>query len=210
MQHKKITHLVENFRKRNMQGIFCENRSEALSLILESIPPASSVGFSGSMTLESLGVIKQLEARGNKVFNPYQEGINKEESLNRRKLGAQAEFYLASANAVSLSGELVFFSGWGNRTAGVSNAKNAIIVCGLNKITPDLPCALKRAREYATPLNCKRLGNWKTPCLEKGSCQEEICFPPKYKRMCCQVLVIESEVTFGRLKVVLVGEDLGF
>jgi len=210
MDHKKITDLIENLGKRNIQGIFCEDKSEALRLLMESVPPASSVGFSGSVTLESLGVIKQLETRGNKVFNPYQEGISRQESLNRRRLGTQAEFYLASANAVSLSGELVFFSGWGNRTAGVSNAKNAIIVCGLNKITPDLPGALKRAREYATPLNCKRLRNWKTPCLEKGSCQEEICFPPKYKRMCCQVLVIESEVTFGRLKIVLVGEDLGF
>jgi len=210
MHHKKIDHLIENLRKRYIEGFFSEDKDEALKMLLESIPLDSSVGFSGSMTLESLGVIKQLEQRGNKVFNPYQAGISREESLNQRRLGAQAEFYLASANAVSLSGELVFFSGYGNRTAGISNAKNAIIVCGLNKITPDLPSALKRAREYATPLNCQRLKNWNTPCLEEGVCQKEICFPPEYKRMCCQVLVIESEVTFGRLKIILVGEELGF
>jgi acyl-CoA hydrolase len=129
--------------------------------------------------------------------------------LELRRQGAQADYYLASANAISEKGELVFFSAYGNRTAGIAYAKNIIIVAGINKIVPTLEEAVKRAREYATPLNSKRL-NWAAPCLADGICRKEICFAPEYKRMCCQILVIEAEVTLGRLRVILIGEKLGF
>ena len=177
--------------------------------LLSIIPHGASVGISGSKTLEQLGIVSKLEARGNKVFNQYKDGVSREEGLKLRQQGTGADYYLTSANAVSYDGELVFFSGYGQRIAGISNAKNVIVVCGINKITPDINTALKRAREYVTPLNCKRL-NWNSACLDKGLCRREVCFSPEYKRMCCQVLIIEAEVTPGRLKFILVGENLGF
>lgn len=205
----RINSLISNWQKRNIMGIYSEDKAEAADKILEIIPQAASVGFSGSQTLEQLGVIKRLDSRGNRVFNPYKTGISREENLRLRKLGAQADYYLASANAISLRGELVFFSAWGNRTAGISYAKNVILTCGINKLVPNIEEAIKRAREYATPLNCKRL-SWDTPCFKDGICRKEICLFPEYKRMCCQILIIEAEVTPDRLKVILVGEELGF
>jgi len=205
---EKIINLAKNWQKRNILGIYCDNKEQAADKILEIIPPSASVGISGSQTLEQLGMVKRLEARGNKVFNQYKAGISREEDLELRRQGVQADYYLASANAVSLKGELVFYSGYGNRTGGISYAKNLIVVCGINKLTQNVEEALKRSREYATPLNCKRL-NWNTPCLRDGICRKEICLFPEYKRMCCQVLIIEAEVTPDRLKVILVGENLG-
>ncbi len=205
----RIDKLIKNLKKRNILGIYCENKNAASQKILEIIPQESAIGFSGSVTLDQLGIVMELEARGNKIFNPYRKEISREESLELRRQGASADFYLASANALSEGGELVFFSGYGNRTSGISYAKNVIIVCGINKINANLSEALKRAREYATPLNCKRL-NWNSACFPGGVCREEICFAPEFKRMCCQTLIIESEVAPDRLKVVLVGENLGF
>ncbi len=204
-----IKKLLAAWQRRNIQGLYCQNKEEALEEILKIIPLSASVGISGSQTLDALGMVKSLEARGNTVFNQYKSGISREESLELRRRGTQADYYLASANAISQKGELVFFSGYGNRTAGVSYAKNLIVVAGINKLTPDLSQALKRAREYATPLNCKRL-NWQTPCVKDGICRESICFSPEYRRMCCQVLVIEAETAPGRTRVILVGENLGF
>jgi len=206
---KMIDSLIRNWQKRNISGFYCEDKSEAIDKILKIIPASSTIGFSGSVTLDQLGIIKRLDARGNKVFDPYKAGINRDESLGLRRQGAAADYYLASPNAVSEKGELVFFSGYGNRTAGVSYAENVIVVAGINKITPNIHEALKRSREYATPLNCKRL-KWESPCLEDGICRQEICFFPEYKRMCCQILIIEAEVTPDRLKVILVGDNLGF
>ena len=206
---KRIENLIKNWQKRNIQGVYCENKLEATDKILEIIPKSNSVGISGSATLNDLGIVNNLEYRGNKVFNQYKSGITQGESLELRKQGAQADYYLASANAISEKGELVFFSAYGNRISGISYARNVVVVCGINKITANLDEALKRAREYATPLNCKRL-NWDTPCLKDGICRREICLFPDYKRMCCQILIIEAEVIQDRLKVVLVGEKLGF
>ena len=205
---KSIDQLLKNWQKRNIAGFYCENKEATLKKLLEMIPQEASVGISGSVSLDELQIVKKLEERGNKVFNQYKK-LSREESLEIRRQGVNADFYLASANAVSLKGELVFFSAYGNRTAGVSNAKNAIIVCGVNKITKDIKDALTRAREYATPLNCKRL-NWDSTCCKDSICREEICLSPEYKRMCCQLLIIEAEVAPGRLNVILVGENLGF
>jgi L-lactate utilization protein LutC len=207
--NKDIDSLINNWKKRNIAGFYCANKQEVAEKIMQIIPQSASVGISGSQTLEQLGVVKRLESRGNKVFSPYKTGISPEENLEIRRQGTQADYYLASANAISLKGELVFFSGYGNRIAGVSYAKNVIVVCGMNKITPNIEEALKRAREYATPLNCKRL-NWNAPCFKDGICRKEICLFPDYKRMCCQILIIEAEITLNRLKVILVGEELGF
>lgn len=206
----KIGNLIKLWSKKNISGIYCADKEAAAAKILELIPSFSSVGISGSVTLEQLAIVRRLDARGTEVFNPYKPGISREESLALRRKGAQdADYYLASANAVSESGELVFFSAFGNRTAGISYARNVLIVCGINKITPNLPEALKRAREYATPLNCKRL-NWLTPCLPDGICRNRICLFPEYKRMCSQILIIEADPSPGRIKVILVGENLGF
>lgn len=206
---KKIINLISNWQKRNIAGIYCKAKEEAVGKILEIIPKSDSVGVSGSVTLDTLGMLDKLEARGNKVFNQYKPGITRGESLEIRRQGILADYYLTSVNAISESGEMVFFSAYGNRTAGISYGKNVIVVSGINKIAGNLEQALKRAREYVTPLNCKRL-DWESACFKDGICHEDVCFSPEYKRMCCQVLIIEAEVTTDRLKVILVGEELGF
>jgi len=206
---KRIVELLQNWQRRNISGSYCPNQEEVADKILEIIPASASIGISGSVTLDSLGIVKRLEARQNKVYNPYKSGITKEQSLEIRRQGAGADYYLASANAISQSGELVFFSGYGNRTSGISYAKKVIVLAGVNKIAANIEEAIKRAREYATPLNCKRL-NWNTPCLKDGICRKNICLFPEYQRMCCQILIIEAEVVPDRLKVILVGENLGF
>jgi L-lactate utilization protein LutB len=151
---KRIESLISNWQKRNITGYYCANKEEAAKKTLEIIPASASIGLSGSQTLDQLGIVKRLEERGNSVVSQYQPGISREESLELRRKGTQADYYLASANAISETGELVFFSGYGNRIAGVSYARNLIVVCGINKLAKDLGAALKRARVYATPLNC--------------------------------------------------------
>jgi hypothetical protein len=206
---KRIDNLIKTWQKRNIAGYWCEDKNVAREKALQIIPVSSSIGISGSVTLDQLDIVKYLESRGNYVFNPYKPGLSRDENLSLRRQGVAADYYLASANAISEKGDLVFFSAYGNRIAGVSFAKNVIVIAGINKLTADIHSALKRGREYATPLNCKRL-NWSSACFAEGICKEEICLFPEYKRMCCQVLIIEAEVTPDRLKVILVGENLGF
>lgn len=209
MERAVVEKLIRFWEKRNMEGSWCENAAEAASRILATIPPDATVGFSGSQTLQQLGVIEALEKRGNTVYNQYKKGVSREESLALRTSGARADYYLASPNAVAKSGEMVFFSAYSNRTVGVADAQNVIIVAGYNKVVDNLEAALQRAREYVTPRNCKRL-NWNTPCYTDGVCRKSACLFPEYKRMCCQILIVEADIEPGRTKVLVVGEELGY
>jgi len=206
---QRISDLIANLKRRNIEGVYVASRDEAREKIKGFILKRASVGISGSKTLDELGIVASLEASDYEVFNQYKPGISREQSLQMRNLGSRADYFLTSCNAISELGELVFFSGYGHRTSGIANADNVIVACGLNKIVPDLEQALKRSRELATTLNCKRL-DWKSACLADGICHKDICLAPDYKRMCCQVLIIESEINPERLKVVIVGENLGF
>lgn len=201
--------VMRNWEKRNIAGLCCGNIDEACGKILEMIPLSASVGFSGSLTLDQLGIVSMLESRGNKVFNQYQPDISREAGLEIRRQGANADYFLTSANAIAQTGELIFLSAYGHRISGIANSKNVLVVCGENKIVPSLQLAVTRAREYVTPWNCKRL-NYNSACFKDGACHNDDCFSPEYKRMCCQLLIIEAEITPGRLKVILVKQELGF
>ncbi|MGD0335480.1 MAG: lactate utilization protein [Candidatus Omnitrophota bacterium] len=206
---ERIKRLLDIWQKRNIGGFYCPDKIAACARVLELIPVSATVGISGSETISQLALVDKLQARGTRVFNQYAKGLAAEESMKMREEGVHADFYLASANAISEKGELVFFSAYGHRISGIANASSVLVICGINKITPNIEEAVKRAREYATPLNCRRL-DWKTPCVKDGICRKEICVFPEYKRMCCQILIIEAEVVPQRIKVILVDEAAGF
>lgn len=205
---ERIEGLFKNFNRRNFGSLYCKTCDEVHAALMERIPESATVGFSGSQTLEQLEIIEMLQSRGNNVLNQYDPSLSSEESLHIRNLSTQADYYLCSANAVSMQGELVFLSAWGHRIAGIASAKHVIVICGINKVVETLQAAIKRAREYAAPLNVKRL-HWETPCAKEGVCQQELCFAPDYIRMCCQMLILESEVVPERLTVIIAGEELG-
>ena len=123
----RIKNLIENWQKRNIQGVFCENKEKAAQKILEIIPVSSTIGISGSVTLDQLAIVKDLEARGNRVFNQYKPGISREENLGLRSQGIGADYYLTSANAISENGELVFLSAYGHRPPHHTHSYKKII-----------------------------------------------------------------------------------
>ncbi|MCX7662046.1 MAG: lactate utilization protein [Candidatus Omnitrophica bacterium] len=207
--NKNIENLFVNLKKRNIPAFYFKDRADFLKEILRIIPKEASIGFSGSQTLSQLGLLNELKERGNPVFDPYQKEISPSESHRIRREATQADFYLVSPNAISLEGEFIFFSAYGNRIAGVAYANKVLIISGINKITPDFNSAIKRAREYSTPLNCKRL-NWKSACFDDGLCKKDICFLPEFKRMCSQILIIENEIIPERISLFLINENLGF
>jgi len=200
---------IENLKRNGMEAFFCDTSEQAKNAILDMIPQGASVGMAGSVTLREMGIIDQLMRGKWKVFNQYLPRLTKEESLEIRKEGTLADYFLSGTNAVTLDGELINLSGMGNKTAGLTYARKVIIVVGGNKIVEDVPQGIKRARDLAAPANAQRL-NFKTPCRDTGTCDYSACRPPNYNRMCNQLLIIEGEGEKGRVTVFLVGEELGF
>jgi len=83
--------------------------------------------------------------------------------------------------------------------------KSVIIACGMNKIVKTVPDAVSRARNYAAPVNAQRF-DIRTPCHETGMCAD--CKSPQ--SICTYIVQTRLCKPAGRIKIVLVGETLGF
>jgi hypothetical protein len=116
-----------------------------------------------------------------------------------------ADVFLTGANGMSLDGQMVNIDGTGNRLAAICYGPNMIlVVAGMNKVEDTLEAAINRARTVAAPMNKQRFANV-TPCDVTGSCADcksEGC-------ICNQILVTRHCRPIGRIKFILVGEDLG-
>lgn len=159
-----------------------------------------TIGMGGSVTLRDLGLYEALSQRSTVYWHWQQPGP---ETLAQ---AAQAQVYLTSVNALAETGQLVNIDGTGNRVAALCfGPTQVVVVAGMNKVAGDLDGAMRRAREVAAPMNAQRFP-LKTPCVANGLCGD--CKGPD--SICAQIVTTRLCKPAGRIKVVLVGEDLGF
>ena len=101
---------------------------------------------------------------------------------------------------------MVNIDGTGNRVAAIIyGPKSIIVVAGMNKVEDTLEDALRRARTVAAPMNCQRF-DLKNPCSVTGTCAD--C--KSETSICNQIVITRHCRPAGRIKFILVGEDLGF
>ncbi|MFW5891568.1 MAG: lactate utilization protein [bacterium] len=202
---KKAENIIENFKKRNIEGFYYPDAETAAEKILELIEDNSSVSWGGSMTLKEIGIFEKLENKNLELFD-RSKAKNSEEKEEIYHRALNADYYLMSSNAVTQSGKLVNIDGRGNRLAAlIYGPKNVIIAAGMNKVVIDEETALKRVRNQAAPANVTRL-NKNTPCAETGRCHE--CQVDD--TICCQTVITRRSGSKNRIKVILIGEELGY
>ncbi len=201
----KIDTVIKNMEKRGIQGHYCETKEAASEMILTMIPDKSLVSWGGSATINALGVKEKLAGRDVEIIDPYGT-TDPAESIERRRQGLMADYYLMSTNAVTIDGELVNIDGTGNRVAALCfGPKKVIIVVGANKLARGLDDALERAKLYAAVPNNVRLKR-NTPCTVTGFCSD--CLSKDC--ICCNIVTTRYCSTTGRIQVILVNENLGF
>jgi hypothetical protein len=76
----------------------------------------------------------------------------------------------------------------------------------MNKVVKTLEDAVERTRTIAAPINTQRFNGLKTPCAVTGSCGD--CISPDC--ICAYLVTTRVSRPANKIKVVLVGEDLGF
>jgi len=212
--YKKACHklqaeqVIKNFKKRGLDGIYCESSDEAVKTICRMVPAGSLVGLGGSETIIESGLVDALRRMDIRLLDRYKEGVSKEEVNEMSRRGLAADIFICSSNAITADGKLVNIDGTGNRVAAmIFGPAQVIVMAGMNKVAPDLAAAIARVRNSAAPANSLRVGV-ETPCSKTGFCQDPHCHPPH--RICCQLVVTEASMTPGRVTVVLVGETLGY
>lgn len=197
--------IVENLKKRHFDAYYVSSKEEAVKKALELIPAEHSVSWGGTLTMDELELKAALTQKGFKLID-RDTATNPEEKSELMHQALMCGTYIMSTNAITQDGQLLNIDGNGNRVAALCyGPKNVLIICGMNKVVKDIEAAYSRARNLAAPANNQRFANSKTPCSLTGECADcisEDC-------ICNQIVYTRTSRPAGRIKVILIGEDLG-
>jgi len=205
----RLENLKEVLKSNNFEAFIAQNAREAGRMVMDKILPKiapESISWGGSMTFVATELYDMLKGYPNaQILDTFDKSLSPEESLERRRQSLLVDLFITGTNAVTRSGELVNLDMIGNRVAGITfGPRNVVVMVGRNKIVEDLDAAIERIKDYAGPTNAMRL-NKKTPCAKTSVCEE--CKSPE--RICNSWTITQKSFPKGRIKVVLINENLG-
>lgn len=214
---KRISRVMENLEKNNMQTYYVESKADVVQKVSELLTEGDTVAVGGSMSIFESGVIDLLHSGKYSFLDRYEKGLSRDEIEKIFVDSFSADAYICSSNAVTENGELYNVDGNSNRVAAICyGPKSVIMVIGCNKIVKDLDAAILRVKTIAAPANCTRLKS-ETYCMGKGECMAFLSDNPDMPsgcnssdRICCNYVVSAYQRKKGRIKVIIVGEELGY
>ena len=207
---------IEALKKNNYEVYYTETREEAKKLALSFIHEGDSVGVGGSVTLDQLDMITALREGNYRFCDRYTGCPEKDDAARRDALSA--DVFLMSSNAITENGELYNVDGTGNRVSAlIYGPKTVLVLAGVNKIVPDIDSAVLRVKTVTAPQNCVRLKQ-PTYCSTTGHClsvdqgkgtdMKAGCNAPC--RICINYVICAQQRFAGRIKVILINEELGY
>lgn len=194
---KEIEIVIKALGVSGIQAFDVETAEEAKEEVLALIPKGAEVFTMTSMTLEEIGVAKEINESGN--YNSVRNKLNSMDRKTQRKemakLGAVPEYAIGSVHAVTQDGKVLIASNTGSQLAGyVYGSGHVIWVVGAQKIVKNIDEGIRRIYEYSLPLESERA---KKAYGVSGSAVNKL-------------LVINKEVLPNRISVVIVRQKLGF
>ena len=202
----RMERTAQALRDNNMYCECADNTQEALEILKDLIEEDDTVTVGGSMTLFEAGVIDFLRDGQYEFLDRYEKGISAEQLKEIYRKAFFSDVFVTSTNAVIENGELYNVDGNGNRVAAmIYGPESVIVIAGYNKIVKDLDEAKTRVQSLAAPANAVRLG-LSTPCTVTGKCMN--C--KSESRICADTVIMARQRTKDRIKVILVGEELGY
>ena len=161
---------VKALRANRMEALLLEDKEEARQYLVNAIDREKTVAFGDSLTLREVGIFQALEERGQKVVNPFR--IPGQDDIEAMYEVFNCYYYLTGSNAVTLDGKILCVDAIGNRVAPMFfGPKEVFIVAGVNKLVDNLEDGRRRIKEFAAPVNARRLGKG-TPCTTLPKCAD--------------------------------------
>jgi len=202
---KILENAAEALKKNGFETAVFSDGASAAAHVLQLVGSGKTVGMGGTMTVEELGLSERLAAARNEIVT-HRPGM---EAAERRRVFRQAQaadFYIASPQAVTRDGKMIFVDGVGNRVSAVSYGPGRVILlAGRNKLVRDTDEGLWRMRNIAALANNIRLKK-NNPCVAAGRCMD--CSSPE--RICNVVTMLWKKPRGTEYSVVLVNEELGY
>jgi L-lactate utilization protein LutB len=205
----RLTDLKVALESNNFDVFMADSQEAAIKTVLEELIPQLSPGtisFGGSMTFVNSGLYKQvLEIPDIEVLDTLDSKFPRKDMYERRRQALLVDLFITGTNAVTETGQLVNLDMLGNRVGAITfGPKNVILLIGRNKLVANIDEAMYRVKNYVAPVNAMRL-DYKTPCVKTSYCEE--CKSPT--RICNTWTITEKSHPKGRVKIVLINEDLG-
>lgn len=211
----RVEKTMKSLERNGIKAFYTENRDGVVPIIKSLLEPNCSVSNGGSETLKQAGVIDLLKSGEYDFID--RTGLEGEELRQAYVRAYGCDAYFCSSNAVTENGELYNVDGNSNRITCIAyGPRQVIMVVGVNKIVANLDEAVDRVKRCAAPPNTVRLG-LDTPCHKTGQCVSLSLENPQMcdgcasdQRVCCNYLVSAKQRHKDRIKVIFVGEELGY
>jgi L-lactate utilization protein LutB len=206
---KRLNEVKKALEDNNFEVFVADNAADASKIVQEEILPktgAKTVSWGGSMTFIATGLYNSIKDNPDmEILDTFNKSLSGEEKIELRRRSLLVDLFITGTNAITEMGQLVNLDMVGNRIGGITfGPKHVVILVGRNKIVSDLEDAMYRIKNYVAPTNSMRL-DMKTPCVKTSHCEE--CKSPD--RICNTWTITEKSFPKGRVKVVLINEDLG-
>ena len=196
--------------KNNFEVFVAADTQSAGAIFLDDILPTIEVktaAWGDSMTFLATGVLDVINTdAGIQMIDPFDAQASPQERWERRRQALLTDLFFTGSNAVTETGVLVNLDMVGNRVAGITfGPRTVVLFIGRNKMVPTLDDAMQRVKNYAAPANAIRHPDMKTPCMKTAVCAD--CSSPD--RICNSWCITEKSFPKGRIKIILINQDLG-
>jgi len=213
----KISKTISALEKNNIKAFYAQSCSEAVEIAKGLLNKGDIISFGGSVTLKECGIMDLISSKDYNLLDRSKEGLSKEDIEKIYRDSFSADVYFSGSNAITENGELYNVDGNGNRVNAIMfGPKSVIIVAGYNKIVKDLDEAVLRVKKIAAPKNCVRLSK-NTYCAKCSECVSLKLEKPQMTdgcdsddRICRLYTVTGKQKAENRIKVIIVGEELGY
>ena len=189
---------IISLKANGMDSYVVKNGAEAKIKVLGLIPAGANVMTMTSVTLDALGIAKELNESGNfdSVRTKLAKMDSKTQAREMRQMTIAPDYVVGSVHAVTEDGKIMIVSATGSQLpAYIYGAEKVVWVVGTHKIVKNIESARKRLQEYVLPLESERAN--KVYNITTGS-------------FIAKELIINREFTAGRITIIFVPEIIGF
>lgn len=196
VSQESVDKAVATLKTNGIDSYVAKDGADAWAKVRELIPKGAQVMTMTSVTLDTLGIAKQLNESGEYDSVRAKLGDPAVSPREKKMLGAAPEYAVGSVHAVTEDGKVIIASMTGSQLpAYVFGADKVIWVVGTQKITKDIQDAQKRLETHVLPLESVRAN--KAYNITTGS-------------YISKELIVNREIVPGRITVIFVPEVLGF
>lgn len=191
-----INKTIESLAKNGIKVLVVDSGQAAKAKVLEMIPAGAEVMNMSSVTVDSIGLAKELNESGkyNSVRVKFSKMDAKIQGPEMKKLGAAPEWAVGSVHALTEDGEIIIASATGSQLPAYAYGSSHVVwVVGSQKIVKDLDEGIERVYDYVFPLENARA--MKAYGMGSGVNKK---------------LTVNKEAIPGRITIIIVKEKLGF